>query len=478
MKIKNIDVSKTIESAKLLLQEDSSISVTTKATFETLITLVSVLIDRVTLNSRNSSKPPSTDQQKIRRNNKDAKRNLGGQIGHNGSTLTPVKNPDEIKNINIDRSRLPKDKKYTAKGYESRQVINVKISTYITEYRAEILIDEDGKKYVAPFPETVTRSIQYGSSIKAIVTYNSVYQLIPYERIAEQFKNEYLIPISTGSIYNFKEEASNLIVNLGIENIIKQELKKSSLAHADETSINLNGTKFWLHNISNEKWTWFATHQKRGSEAMDDIAIIPSFSGILCHDHWKPYYSYRCTHSLCNAHHLRELTRAFEQDKQNWARKMHDFLVELNNEVNRTDEKKLSKETSNERIKQYRQILAEANHECPEILPKSGTKRKPAQSKSRNLLSRLRDYETDVLRFMLDSITPFTNNLGERDIRMIKVQQKISGCFRSIETANHFCRVRAYLSTCKKNGVSASEALEMLFNKKLPDFLQKILDST
>ena len=315
MKIKNIDVSKTIESAKLLLQEDSSISVTTKATFETLITLVSVLIDRVTLNSRNSSKPPSTDQQKIRRNNKDAKRNLGGQIGHNGSTLTPVKNPDEIKNINIDRSRLPKDKKYTAKGYESRQVINVKISTYITEYRAEILIDEDGKKYVAPFPETVTRSIQYGSSIKAIVTYNSVYQLIPYERIAEQFKNEYLIPISTGSIYNFKEEASNLIVNLGIENIIKQELKKSSLAHADETSINLNGTKFWLHNISNEKWTWFATHQKRGSEAMDDIAIIPSFSGILCHDHWKPYYSYRCTHSLCNAHHLRELTHATGQYK-------------------------------------------------------------------------------------------------------------------------------------------------------------------
>lgn len=478
MKIKNIDVTKTIEEAKLLLKEDSSISRTTKATLEALVMLVSSLINRITLNSSNSSKPSSTDQQKTRRTNKDTKKKPGGQVGHNGSTLTRVSNPDEIKNINIDRTKLSKEKTYRSKGYESRQVINVKISTYVTEYRAEILVDEDGKKYIAPFPETVTRAIQYGASIKAIATYNSVYQLIPYERTQEQFKNEYKIPISTGSICNFKEEASNLIVKLGVEKIIKQELQKSSLAHVDETSINLNGTKFWLHNMSNEKWTWFAAHMKRGSEAMNDIAIIPSFSGILCHDHWKPYYSYKCTHSLCNAHHLRELTRAFEQDKQIWASKMHDFLVELNKEVNRTDAQKLPKEISDERIKQYRQILAEGNQGCPEILPKPGTKRKPAQSQARNLLSRLRDYENDVLRFMVDSITPFTNNLGERDIRMIKVQQKISGCFRSIDTANHFCRVRAYLSTCKKNGVSASDALEMLFNRKLPEFLQKILDST
>jgi len=473
MKIKNIDVNEIVEKAKLLLKNDKEISVATKTVFATLAELVSILVSKLNLNSSNSNKPPSTDQNKKNNNRKQSNKKPGGQKGHKGITLEPVSDPDEVKYINFDKRKLPKGRSYVSNGYESRQVINMKISTHIIEYRAEVLIDEEDNKYVASFPETVTRPIQYGASIKAAASYNSVYQLIPYERICEQFRNEYNIAFSKGSICNFNNEASNLLFNLGVEKLIKQELQKSALAHADETSINLNGTKIWLHNMSNKNWTWFAPHPKRGSEAMNDIGIIPSFSGILCHDHWKPYYLYKCNHSLCNAHHLRELTRAYEQDKQNWANKMHIFLTQLNKEVDATKEKMLDKKASDTRRKEYRQILDEGDQECPAVGPKPGTKRKPAQSKARNLLTRLRDYEDDVLLFMVNALTPFTNNQGERDIRMTKVQQKISGCFRSMKGAVNFCRIRSYLSTCKKNGVSASDALELLFNRKLPDFLQK-----
>jgi transposase len=477
MKIDNIDVNDAVANIKQLLKNDKNISPTLKAAIQLLITIVTLLFNRLNLNSSNSSKPPSTDLNKEKKKRKKSKKPPGGQKGHEGTTLEPIENPDEIKTLSIDKRNLPRGKSYKDGGYVTRQVINIKISRVVTEYRAEILIDDDGNEYVAEFPAGVTRPIQYGASVKANSTYASIYQLIPYERTQEQFRNEYNIPISTGSIYNFNTEASSLLSELGFDTVVKQELAASLLAHADETGINVNGSKIWLHNLSNEQWTWFEPHTKRGTEAMNDIGIIPLFTGILCHDHWKPYFTYGCEHVLCNAHHLRELTRAFEQDDQKWAEKMRIFLTELNKEVDASKNNKLSKKKIKERKKTYKAILAKANRECPEIKPKPGTKRRPAQGKSRNLLVRLRDYEHEVLRFMAESLVPFTNNQGERDIRMTKVQQKISGCFRSMEGAANFCRVRSFLSTCKKNGVSASKALEMLFNGKLPDFVQEKLDS-
>jgi transposase len=231
-----------------------------------------------------------------------------------------------------------------------------------------------------------------------------------------------------------------------------------------------------LHNMSNDNWTWYEPHLKRGTEAMNAIGIIPLFTGILVHDHWKPYYTYNCNHSLCNAHHLRELTRSFEQDGQSWAEKMHAFLLALNNEVIESWSGKLSKEIEDMRRQGYQKILSDADIECPPPDQPENTKRRPKRSKSRNLLERLRDYENDVLSFMINPIVPFTNNMGERDIRMIKVQQKISGCFRSMDGAVNFCKIRSYLSTCRKNGVNATDALDLLFNKKLPDFIQVKID--
>lgn len=477
IKIDNIDVDEALKKAKACIENDESLSQNAKSVFESLIILVTTLSNKCNLNSSNSSKPPSTDTNTQKKKRKKSNNPPGGQKGHKGTTLNPVTHPDEIKPLTIDKRTLPRGKNYSADGYVSRQVVTIKVLRKVIEYRAEILIDDDGNQYMAEFPEGITRPIQYGSSVKASAAYLSVYQLIPYDRIQEQFQNEYNIPISTGSIYNFNAEASKRLSEIGFEQVVKQELANSPLAHADETGININGSKTWLHNLSNEQWTWFEPHGKRGSEAMNDIGIIPLFKGVLCHDHWKPYFCYECEHALCNAHHLRELIRAFEQDGQKWAEKMHDFLAELNEEVNASKTNKLSNKKIKERKKQYRDILSDADKECPAIEPKPGTKRRPAQSKARNLLDRLRDYENEVLRFMEEALVQFTNNQGERDIRMTKVQQKISGCFRSMEGAINFCKVRSYLSTCKKNEVSASDALEMLFNNKLPDFMQEILDA-
>ena len=187
----------------------------------------------------------------------------------------------------------------------------------------------------------------------------------------------------------------------------------------------------------------------------------------------KAYYKYKCLHSLCNAHHLRELERAWEEDGQSWAKQMQELLKAMNISVNNAGGILPQDEISKYK-KEYRIILKEGGKEFPsdDAIKKLGCRGRPKRTKSHNLLKRLVDYEDDVLRFMEDKNVPFTNNRSERDIRMTKVQQKISGCFRSLEGAKIFCRIRSYISTCKKNGISSIQALNMLFNGELPVFMK------
>ena len=193
---------------------------------------------------------------------------------------------------------------------------------------------------------------------------------------------------------------------------------------------------------------------------MESKAALPYFEGILVHDHWKPYFNLKCQHALCNAHHLRELTYAHEQENQQWAEAMRILLLEIHEDVKKQGGK-LSQDSAEVHLKAYRKILAAANAECPEPIKPADQKGRVKRSKSRNLLERLIHFETETLRFMTDPDVPFTNNQGENDIRMTKVQQKISGCFRSQDGADIFCRVRSYLSTRAKNKVSASDALNL-----------------
>lgn len=473
MTIDKINVTKALEEAKKLLKESKEeIPTAVRASFTVLLTLVEILVSRLGLNSKNSSKPPSTDPNRLKNTRKKSGKKPGGQPGHNGSTLERIDDPDEIEEVKINRRALPKGKKFKQLPPQTRQVFDIIISRFVTEYRAEVLEDEDGKQYVAPFPEGVDRAVQYGETLKAHAVYLSQYQLLPFERVKEYFHDQVGIPLSKGSLGNFNKEGYDKLESF--EGNLKKALINSKIVHADETSINIGGKRHWLHGNSNEKYTYLYPHKKRGILAMNEMDVLPHFRNKLCHDHWLPYFTYAYIfHILCNAHHLRELERVWEQDGQKWAGKLKKLLLAMNEAVNEAGGALRESEAEKWRIC-YRGILKDGETECPPSPPgknKDGTtsKRKPKQSEARNLLERLRDFEVAVLEFLIDPDVPFTNNLGERDIRMTKVQQKISGCFRSPEGAKYFCRIRSYLSTCKKNDISASEALSSLFAKKQRD---------
>jgi len=473
LKIEDIDVDSAIDSVKSLLKEERDLSPALKSALEILLLLVALLLNRVTLNSKNSSKPPSTDPNRKKTSRKGkSDRKPGGQKGRNGTTLQKVDDPDEVKTLKIDRRTLPKGRQYRDVGIETRQVVDIDITRFVTEYQAQVLEDELGNRFVAPFPGEVTRPIQYGASVKAHAVYLSQFQLLPYDRIRDHFQDQMLLPVSAGSVFNFNNEAYERLEDF--EQWAKTQLAKADLMHVDETGINIGGKRHWLHCASNASFTVFCAHAKRGTEAMDEMGILPFYKGVLCHDHWKPYYRYDCVHALCNAHHLRELERAWEQDHQQWAKDMEDLLIEISQAVDEAGGW-LPRDEADRWRQKYRNLLEKADSECP---PPDESLRKRRRgrlkrSKARNLLERLRNFEQDVLRFMDVAIVPFTNNQGENDLRMTKVQQKISGCFRAMAGAKIFCRVRSYLSTCRKQGLSATEALNLLFEGKSPGFMDE-----
>lgn len=470
MKISSIDIGVTLKKVETLLSEEKGMSPAMRSMVELLVLLVRLLVSRLNLNSRNSSKPPSSDPNRRKERKVKGGRKAGGQEGRVGVTLEKVDKPDKVEVIKVDRRKLPRGE-YKEVGYESRQVCDIEILRIVTEYRAEILEDRKGNQFVAPFPEGVTKAVQYGADLKAHAVYMSQYQLIPYKRIQEYFREQIEVSVSEGSIYNFNQEAYDLLD--AFEEKAKAKLADAEVLHVDETGINTNGDKYWLHSASNGSWTHFFPHEKRGTEAMESIGILPKFKGILCHDHWKPYYAYKCMHALCNAHHLRELEGVWEEDKQQWAKEMKTLLEEINRAVK--DAGGLLETGESEKYRQrYRLILKNWEAECPppEETNRKGKRGRVKRTKARNLLERLIVYEEDVLRFMDNKIVPFTNNLSENDIRMTKVQQKISGCFRSLDGAKIFCRIRSYLSTCRKQGVSSNEALKILFRGELPDFVR------
>ncbi len=468
--VDNIDVDATVKKVQQLLAEESQLSPALRSTLEVLILVVQLLVNRLSLSSRNSSLPPSTDRFPVRgKTTKDGAKKPGGQAGRIGTTLKKIDDPDAIERLSVDRSTLPPGE-YQDIGYECRQGFDIDIRRWVTEYRAQILQDQNGQRFTAPFPAQVSKAVQYGNGVKAQAVYLSQYQLIPYQRVQEQFQDQLRLPISVGSIYAFNQQAYTALAQFEQALIIK--LLHSRVLHSDETGINIDGKTHWLHCISSPQWTLYYADSKRGMDAMKAKAVLPRFTGILVHDHWKPYFQLGCLHALCNAHHLRELAYAYEQENQAWAKQMIDLLQAMLHAAN-SHNAILPDALAADYKAQYRALLKAADIECPPPDPQKipGQRGRPKRSKSRNLLERLLHYETETLRFLTDPDVPFTNNQGENDIRMAKLHQKISGCFRSQEGADIFCRVRSYLSTCRKNKVSATQALNLLFEGRLPDFM-------
>jgi transposase len=470
MSINGMDIPSTIKKAREALEAEESISSSTRAIMEVLLLLITVLSKRLGINSSNSSTPPSKDPNRLKKKRKKkSDRKPGGQVGRKGKTLIKIDDPDEIIDLKVDRRKLPKGHKYRTTGFKTRQIFDLIAQIEVTEYRAEVLTDELGNRYEAQFPEEVTQSAQYGPAVKANAVYMSYYQMIPLARVEDNFHDQLNLPISKGSIHNFGQNAYDRLEEF--ELWLKQKLRNSSMLHADETGVNINGKNEWVHVLSNEHYSLFHVDEKRGADATDAMGVLQLYSGKLCHDHWKPYFSYEdCLHCLCNAHHLRELESAIEDD-QKWAVRMQNLLLSLNEEIDnsggRLDEDRVQKV-----LRKYRAIIKSGEKENPLPVRKKGQRGRLKKSKSLNLLERLRDYEDEVLRFMKDAEVPFTNNQAENDLRMIKVHQKVSGCFRSRNGARIFARVRSYISTCRKQGLSPTDALTMLFKGDMPPFVK------
>lgn len=462
-----------IAKARELLKNPQNCSPELAAIILLLLSLFELLLPKLFKNSKNSSMPPSQDPNRAKTPSALGKKKPVGQPGRVGTNLTPFETPDEIIPVPVELTSLPGGRTYRKVGIAKRQVVEIIIKRHVKEYQLEIIEDDKGKRYTATALEGAGRPVQYGSSVKAMAVYMSMYQLIPYGRVEDYFRDQAQIPLCQGSLFNFNQEA--FLALEAFEKIAKIKLQTASLLHADETSINVNGKRVWLHNASNDRWTLFAPHVKRGAEAMQEIGILPAFRGVMVHDHWKPYFTFKgAKHALCHAHHLRELQAVVEaHPEQTWAQKMKVLLCAIN-EATGAAGAALGGRAAVLYRRQYREILKIGDQECPPPPdPPAGTPKKKGRvkkTKARNLLERLRDFEAESLRFMTMSEVPFTNNQGENDIRMTKVQQKISGCFKSWEGSQIFCRIRSYLLTSQKHGIGATDALTTLFQKKLPDF--------
>lgn len=419
---------------------------------------VKQLEEHTNKNSRNSSKPPSSDGLKKPKPapkslRKRSGKKRGGQKGHKGHTLEKAEEPDHVIPLSVtscsccaDLSNVP------VHSYDCRQVFELpEPKLEVIEYQSQIKICPTcGQTAKAPFPEGVNAPVQYGSRFRGMLVYMQNQHFIPADRLSQFVLDFYGKKVSVATILDASSRSYNNLASF--EESLISTLADSKVLHADESGVRTVNKLYWLHSASTEALTFYGIHEKRGTLAMDYFNILPNFKGRLIHDFWKPYLHYTCDHGLCNAHHLRELVFLFEQQEQVWAKKMFNLLLEMNDFVGEQSNQ-LTPEQKTPWLKQYHEILSQGWQANP--LPEKPPKKKRgriAKTKSQNLLTRLGDFEESVLAFLHDINVPFTNNLAEQDIRMIKVRLKISGCFRTVQGAKHFARIRSYLSTARKQG--------------------------
>lgn len=429
---------------------------------------VQKLEDQVAKESRNSSKPPSSDglsKPKTRSLRRSEGRKPGGQEGHPGHTLEMKANPDRVEvhamsqcpHCECDLSAV------TVLGCVRRQVYDVPpVQIEVTEHQAEIKSCPGcGQRVQAAFPAQVTQPVQYGARLKAQASYLNNYHFVPIARTCELLGDFY----GHTPAWAFVADA-NQIVSTGCEpalDEIQRQLLQAPVAHFDESGLRIAGQLQWLHSASTEWLTFFAFHPKRGQQAMRDIGILPQFTGRALHDHWASYLAFdQCDHTFCNAHHLRELQFVTDQYEQPWAREMSQLLCDLKAEV--ADTASHAPSLAPDRLAHY-----EAEYDAiiqrgfkanpPPDHPVAKKRGRPKQSPPKNLLDRLDKHRSGVLAFMYDFDIPFDNNLAERDIRMVKVKQKVSGAFRTDHGAQTFCAIRSYISTVRKQGGNVIAAL-------------------
>src|SRR6266849_858419 len=403
---------------------------------------------RVSKDSHNSSKPPSTDgyAKKTRSLRQKSGKKPGGQEGHAGSRRHFVQMPDEIISVRPEKcvhcqASLPHE--LPAEGYQRRQRIDLpEIKAQVTEYQAlEVRCPSCQQVTRGTFPDEIRASILFG-------------QLLPYARTAELLSDVCGCHLSPGTLEAFVAEGADRLVET--EELIKQALRAAEVLGTDETGVRVQGVLHWLHVARTDTLTHYAVHRKRGKAAADAIGILPQFQGIMEHDGYSSYPQYtQCEHAQCNAHPLRELCFLEEHEKQHWAGNLKAHLLACHltvEEARARGESRLSSEGVESLTHTYHQLIEAGLAAQPPPLPMPRHRGPVKQTKAKNLLDRLERDAQSILLFLSDFRVPFTNNGSEQDLRMVKVQQKISGTFRSVSGPVAFCRIRGYFSTMAKQG--------------------------
>jgi transposase len=441
-------------------------------------TQVAELQSRLNKNSRNSSKPPSSDglsKPAPKSLRVAGKKRTGGQKGHIGNTLRQATQPDNIIVHAVpDQCQACQQELPFAHVVETRQVFDLPVLQFeVTEHRAMQAICRCGQIHTAEFPAGVSATVQYGPHAQAAMVHLNQNHAVSVQRTAALMKDLFGLPVSQATVLKAAMASAGILQPT--VDAIGQAAVNSGVLHADETGLRVAKTLHWLHVLGTDTLTWMGCHPKRGGEAFNALALLGQFKGVLVHDGWLPYKALECQHALCNAHHLRELTYLLEEQGQAWAGDMIELLTHANHldNLNCADgqspsynSRKYQTEVRDLRDL-YEAILAQAQTDNPLAAP-TGKQGRPKQSKATNLIGRLRDYKDDVWRFMTQPDVPFTNNLAEQAVRMPKVKQKVSGCFRTLSGAQAYCVIRSYCATMHKQGANIFESLVAAFKGATP----------
>ena len=431
-------------------------------------------LDKKNKNSRNSSKPPSSEGY-----SKPAPKSLkqpsgkkaGGQKGHKGSSMKLLREPDEVKEhypfacIGCSNRALCQ-MRIAERRYEE----DIIVRTRIVEHRQmACCCPKQGNETVkGSFPANITATKQYGNNLIAFASALSTVGMVGIERIQKLLSGVFQISISTGTIQNrlrFLHEQTKTAVKY-----IRNKVSQLPLLHCDETGLRVDGKLRWMHCVCDSKWSCYALRDGRGSEDMAAIGLLPEYRGILLHDFWRSYFLYdKAEHAMCCAHLLRELVYAEEVKKQEWAKPLRELLVEMLAERKRLAALGQSFFESSRLdvfYGRYDTLIAQGLEANPLPERKKGQMGKPVKGEMRCLLERFRDFKREILRFATDWTVPFTNNEAERSIRFSKVKEKVSGCFRTVRGAEEYVEIMSYTNTAYKHGVSYFDAIKAAIDGK------------